>query len=130
MKEIDFATVPVRKVYGALTMGAPIRQYLPKDAGELLAIDLEGYYIISVRGGYFNKIDEHAVPAVLGDVQAEDVLMLFEPTMMSAEDNYDSTYGVKQAKIRRKLKNKIKKHHGNKSGSMVCSKVSRIETPI
>ena len=133
MKEIDFATVPVRKVYGALTMGAPIRQYLPKDAGELLAIDLEGYYIISVRGDfwsrYFNKIDEHAVPAVLGDVQAEDVLMLFEPTMMSAEDNYDSTYGVKQAKIRRKLKNKIKKQAimGTKAGQWSARKSQELK---
>ena len=133
MKESDFATVPVRKVYGALTMGAPIRQYLPKDAGELLAIDLEGYYIISVRGDfwsrYFNKIDEHAVPAVLGDVQAEDVLMLFEPTMMSAEDNYDSTYGKAQAKIRRRLKNKIKKQAimGTKAGQWSARKSQELK---
>ena len=95
MKESDFATVPVRKVYGALTMGAPMKQYLPKDAGELLAIDLEGYYIISVRGDFWlqnwEQINEHAVPAVLGDVQAEDVLMLFEPTMMSAEESESPT---------------------------------------
>ena len=133
MKESDFATVPVRKVYGALTMGAPMKQYLPKDAGELLAIDLEGYYIISVRGDfwsrYSNKINEHAVPAVLGDVQAEDVLMLFEPTMLSAEDNYDSTYGKAQAKIRRKLKNKIKQQAimGTKAGQWSARKSQELK---
>ena len=133
MKESDFATVPVRKVYGALTMGAPIKQYLPKDAGELLAIDLEGYYIISVRGDFWsrwsNKINEHAVPAILGDVQAEDVLMLFEPTMMSAEDNYDSTYGKAQAKIRRKLKNKIKQQAimGTKAGQWSARKSQELK---
>ena len=133
MKESDFATVPVRKVYGALTMGAPMKKYLPEDAGELLAIDLEGYYIISVRGDFwsrwFNKIDEHAVPAILGDVQAEDVLMLFEPTMMSAEDNYDATYGVKQAKIRRRLKKKIKKQAimGTKAGQWSARKSQELK---
>ena len=133
MKESDFTTVPVRKVYGALTMGAPMKQYLPKDAGELLAIDLEGYYIISVRGDfwsrYSNKINEHAVPAVLGDVQAEDVLMLFEPTMLSAEDNYDSTYGKAQAKIRRKLKNKIKQQAimGTKAGQWSARKSQELK---
>ena len=133
MKESDFATVPVRKVYGALTMGAPMKKYLPEDSGELLAIDLEGYYIISVRGDFwsrwFNKIDEHAVPAILGDVQAEDVLMLFEPTMMSAEDNYDSTYGVKQAKIRRRLKKKIKKQAimGTKAGQWSARKSQELK---
>ena len=133
MKESDFATVPVRKVYGALTMGAPMKQYLPEDAGELLAIDLEGYYIISVRGDfwstYLNEIDKHAVPAILGDVQAEDVLMLFEPTMMSAEDNYDATYGKAQAKIRRKLKNKIKKQAimGTKAGQWSARKSQELK---
>ena len=46
------------------------------------------------------------------------------PINLGAEDNYDATYGVKQAKIRRKLKNSIKKQntHGTKAGQWSARK--------
>jgi Cu-Zn family superoxide dismutase len=46
-----------------------------------------------------------------------------------AEDNYDSTYGVKQAKVRRKLKNKIKKQAimGTKAGQWSARKSQELK---
>ena len=46
------------------------------------------------------------------------------PINLGAEDNYDATYGVKQAKIRRKLKKSIKKQntHGTKAGQWSARK--------
>ena len=50
-------------------------------------------------------------------------------TSFDAEDNYDSTYGVKQAKIRRKLKNKIKKQAimGTKAGQWSARKSQELK---
>jgi len=47
----------------------------------------------------------------------------------AAEDNYDSTYGVKQAKIRRRLKNKIKKQAimGTKAGQWSARKSQELK---
>ena len=46
-----------------------------------------------------------------------------------AEDNYDSTYGVKQAKIRRRLKKKIKKQAimGTKAGQWSAQKSQELK---
>ncbi len=46
-----------------------------------------------------------------------------------AEDNYDSTYGVKQAKIRRRLKKKIKKQAimGTKAGQWSARKSQELK---
>jgi pterin-4a-carbinolamine dehydratase/ribosomal protein S27E len=48
---------------------------------------------------------------------------------MNAEDDYDSTYGVEQAKIRRRLKNKIKKQAimGTKAGQWSARKSQELK---
>ena len=50
-------------------------------------------------------------------------------TSFAAEDNYDSTYGVKQAKIRRRLKKKIKKQAimGTKAGQWSARKSQELK---
>ncbi|MGI9556160.1 MAG: superoxide dismutase family protein [Cyanophyceae cyanobacterium] len=51
------------------------------------------------------------------------------PINLGAEDNYDSTYGKAQAKIRRKLKNKIKKQAimGTKAGQWSARKSQELK---
>ena len=53
----------------------------------------------------------------------------YTPESFAAEDNYDSTYGVKQAKIRRRLKNKIKKQAimGTKAGQWSARKSQELK---
>ncbi|MGI9556046.1 MAG: superoxide dismutase family protein, partial [Cyanophyceae cyanobacterium] len=45
--------------------------------------------------------------AITGDFTTDSLKYGFGPTSLSAEDNYDATYGKAQAKIRRRLKNKL-----------------------
>ena len=53
----------------------------------------------------------------------------FDNETYHSEDDYDSTYGVKQAKIRRKLKNKIKKQAimGTKAGQWSARKSQELK---
>jgi hypothetical protein len=68
--------------------------------------------------------------AVTGDFTTDSLKYGFGPTALRAEDNYEATYGVEQAKIRRRLKNKIMKQDGNQSRPMVGSQEPRIKATI
>jgi len=65
---------------------------------------------------------------ILGGARYEDLNVIWDSdanyASFDAEDNYDATYGVEQAKIRRKLKNSIKKQntHGTKAGQWSARK--------
>ena len=45
--------------------------------------------------------------AITGDFTTDSLKYGFGPTSLSAEDDYEATYGKEQAKIRRRLKNKL-----------------------
>jgi len=109
MPESEFPTVPVAKVYGALTLEEPFGKYLTDD-GQVLEIDLQGYYIVSVRGDVWDRwndcISWAAVPAVLGFVNVDDIMILYEkgweaetstiPTLEITDDvNEHSTHRCK-----------------------------------
>ncbi len=55
----------------------------------------------------YNARDLATSSAITGDFTTDSLKYGFGPTSLSAEDNYDSTYGKEQAKIRRRLKNKL-----------------------
>jgi len=61
---------------------------------------------------------------VTGDFTTDSLKYGFGPTALSAEDNYEATYGKEQAKIRRRLKKSIKARntHGTKAGQWSARK--------
>ena len=67
--------------------------------------------------------------AVTGDFTTDSLKYGFGPTALRAEDNYEATYGVEQAKIRRRLKNKIKKQAimGTKAGQWSARKSQELK---
>lgn len=64
-----------------------------------------------------------------GEIDVPDEEYISYWNQFAAEDNYEATYGVEQAKIRRKLKNKIKKQAimGTKAGQWSARKSQELK---
>ena len=97
---------------------------------EIDSIFIEPYY---QRRGIATSFVNHVVNywdselLTFSDTVSDEGVALVDS--FAAEDNYDSTYGVKQAKIRRRLKKKIKKQAimGTKAGQWSARKSQELK---